>query len=395
MTGNKNKRELQSGINTGRRKPMTKNNQSNISGLKSCDMSQLSDEQYKNVSDAAEHLSSEIREIVQMRKTQAALAVNAAQVLLYRDIGEYLVTKGLQEEQSKYGKAIVKEISRVLTAEYGPGFTAASLSRMMNFFLKFPDTEKVLHFCKRLTWSHFVELVPIDDDLKREFYAVMCYNEQWTVRVLRERKNSMLFERTAISKRPELTIKNDLAVLSEEGKMSPDLFYRDPYILDFLGLKDTYSEKDLENAILDELEKFILEFGSDFAFMARQKHFILDGEDKYMDLVFYHRSLHRLVLVELKLGKFEPEFKGQVELYLRWLDKHERLEGEESPIALILCAEKPKETIELLELDHGSIRVAEYLVKMPPKDVLEEKLSKAVELAKKRLEMRAGSESGN
>lgn len=216
----------------------------------------------------------------------------------------------------------------------------------------------------------------------------MCKSENWSVRVLRERKNSMLYERTAISKKSDETIKNDIALLMEKDKMSLDLFYRDPYVLDFLGLKDTYSEKDLENAILPELERFILEMGSDFAFMARQKHFVLDGKDYYMDLLFYHRSLRRLVLIELKLGAFEPEHKGQVELYLRWLKKNEMCEGEDDPIALILCAEKSQETVELMELDKGSIHVAQYLTKMPPKKLLEEKLAIAIENAKEQLEQR-------
>ena len=166
------------------------------------------------------------------------------------------------------------------------------------------------------------------------------------------------------------------------------LFYRDPYMLDFLGLRDTYSEKDLENAILAELEKFILEMGSDFAFLARQKHFVLDGKDYYMDLLFYHRGLRRLVLVELKLGEFEPQDKGQVELYLRWLEKNERVEGEESPVALILCAEKSQETIELMQLDHGNIHVGQYMTKMPPKELLEQKLSLAIANARELLEQR-------
>ena len=169
-------------------------------------------------------------------------------------------------------------------------------------------------------------------------------------------------------------------------RMSLDLFYRDPYVLDFLGLRDTFSEKDLENAILAELEKFILEMGSDFAFLARQKHFVLDGRDYYIDLLFYHRSLHGLVLVELKLGAFEPENKGQVELYLRWLKKNEMREGEEDPVALILCAEKSQETVELMELNQGSIHVAQYLTKMPPKKLLEKKLARAIANARKQLQ---------
>lgn len=196
----------------------------------------------------------------------------------------------------------------------------------------------------------------------------------------------MLYERTAISRKPEETIRDDIMQLMDQGKMSLDLFYRDPYVLDFLGLRDTYSEKDLENAILAELKKFILEMGSDFAFLARQKHFVLDGKDYYMDLLFYNRYLRRLVLVELKLGSFEPEHEGQVELYLRWLKKNEMQDGEEEPVALILCAEKSRENVELMELNQGVIHVAQYLVKMPPKKLLEEKLAIAVARARERLE---------
>lgn len=159
-------------------------------------------------------------------------------------------------------------------------------------------------------------------------------------------------------------------------------------ILDFLGLQDTYSEKDLENAILAELEKFILEMGTDFAFMARQKKVTIDGKDYKIDLLFFHRKLKRLVVVELKIGEFEPEHKAQVELYLRWLNKYERMENEEAPIALILCAEKSDEVIELLELDKGDIRVPQYLTDMPPREELEEKLRLAIQRAKMQLEQR-------
>ena len=216
----------------------------------------------------------------------------------------------------------------------------------------------------------------------------MLFRSKWSVRVLRERKKSMLYERTAISKRPEETIRNDIRLLEEKDMMTVDMFYRDPCILDFLGLQDTYSEKDLENAILAELEKFILEMGTDFAFMARQKKVTIDGKDYKIDLLFFHRKLKRLVVVELKIGEFEPEYKAQVELYLRWLNKYERMENEEAPIALILYAEKSDEVIELLELDKGDIRVAQYLTAMPPKEELEEKLRLAIQRAKIQLEQR-------
>ena len=308
-------------------------------------------------------------------------------VMLYWTIGQYLVCNVLDNSKAEYGQRVVEELSQKLSLNYGKGFDKTSLFRMIKFYREFPDNQIVATLSQQLTWSHFVILLPIEDEAKRNFYAVMCSNENWSVRTLRERRKSMLFERTAISKKPEETIKKDLSSLQSENKMSPDLFYRDPYILDFLGLKNTYSEKDLENAILAELEKFILEMGSDFAFLARQKHFILDGKDYHIDLLFYHRTLHRLVVIELKLGEFEPEYKGQVELYLRWLSKYEKAEGEEEPIALILCAEKSQQTIELLELDQGNIRVGQYLTKMPPKEVLEQKLLEAIEHAKESQEL--------
>lgn len=335
-----------------------------------------------------EELYNEITSLINIRKVKTSIAVNYNMVSLYWEIGQKISKNILNDEKPEYGQYIVEEISNRLTQKYGRGYTKANIYRMLKFYQKFQDFQKVVTLSQQLTWSHFTELLPIEDDLKRDFYVIMCYNEGWNVRTLRERKKSMLYERTAISKKPEETIKNELMELYENSQMSVDLFFRDPIVLDFLELQDTYSEKDLENAILIELEKFILEMGSDFAFMARQKHFVLDNKDYFMDLLFFHRGLRRLVLIELKLGEFEPEYKGQVELYLRWLNKYERNQNEESPIALILCAEKSQEMIELLELDQGSIHVAQYLTKMPPKELLEAKLLQAISNAKTQLEQR-------
>ena len=340
------------------------------------------------LSDNFDHVYDDINALIKRKKCDVKSAVNDAMISLYWAIGKKLTEEITGVNKPEYGKKVVIEISKRLSVNYGTGFNRSAISRMINFYQEFPDCEKVATLSQQLTWSHFIEILPIKDELKRDFYAVMCKNENWSVRTLRERKKSMLYERTVISKKPNETIKNEIAELSEEKKMSVDMFYRDPYMLDFLGLKDTYSEKDLENAILAQLEKFILEMGSDFAFLARQKHFVLDGKDYFMDLLFFHRTLRRLVLIELKLGEFEPQDKGQVELYLRWLEKYERAEGEEKPIALILCAEKSQETIELMELDNGSIHVAQYLTKMPPKEVLEKKLLQAIANAKEQLEQR-------
>lgn len=213
----------------------------------------------------------------------------------------------------------------------------------------------------------------------------MCKLEKWSVRTFQERINSMLYERTAISKKSELTLKQDLEQLKTDKQLTPDLVFRDPYFLDFLGLKDTYSEKDLETAIVVELQRFIIELGNDFAFMARQKRITIDNRDYKIDLLFYHRRLKCLVVIDLKLGEFEAGFKGQMELYLRYLEKYEKIEGENQPIGLILCAGKNEEHIELLQLDKSNIRVAEYLTELPDKALLQKKLHEAIENARARM----------
>jgi len=235
---------------------------------------------------------------------------------------------------------------------------------------------------RQLSWSHFIAILPVKNDLARDFYAEMCRIERWTVRTLRKRIDSMLFERTAISRKPEETIKQELETLRDEQKLTPDLIFRNSYVLDFLGLTDTYSEKDLEDAILRELENFLLEMGTHFAFVARQKRIVIDGEDFKIDLLLFHRVLQRLVVIELKIGKFKAEHKGKMELYLRWLNKYERLAHEGEPLGLILCTEAGAEQVELLELTKSGIRVGEYLTELPSRQMLETKLLEAFNLAK-------------
>lgn len=257
----------------------------------------------------------------------------------------------------------------------------------------FPDREVVGALARQLGWSHFLLLLPIRDDLKRDFYAEMCRVERWSVRTLRAKMGGMLFERTALSRKPAELAKQELARLRSEDQLSPDLVFRDPYFpyfLDFLGLKDTCSERDLEAGILREMEAFLLELGAGFTFVARQKRIVIDGEDYYLDLLFYHRKLRRLVAIDLKLDKFQAADKGQMELYLRWLAKHEREPGEEAPLGLILCECAGEEQVELLQLEESSIRVASYLTDLPPKALLRKKLRAAAELARERLREEAG-----
>ena len=262
-----------------------------------------------NVDELYTSISLKIRET----KSKTVKAVNSAMVLLYWNIGKIINDDILKNNRAEYGKNIIEILSDRLTIEYGKGFDKSAISRMVKFYQEFNDERIVVTLSQQLTWSHFIELLPISDDIERNFYANMSLNEQWSIRDLRDRKKSMLYQRTAISKKPDELIKEELDVLRTKKTMSTDLFYRDPYVLDFLALNDTYSEKDLENAILVELEKFILEMGNDFAFLARQKHIVIDGKDYYIDLLFFHRTLNRLVLIELKLGEFEPQDKGQTD----------------------------------------------------------------------------------
>jgi predicted nuclease of restriction endonuclease-like (RecB) superfamily len=295
-------------------------------------------------------------------------------------------TEVLRDQRATYGERIVASLGRQLSAEYGAGFADKNLRRMLQFAEVFPEEKIVVSLIRQLSWTHFLALLPLKDTLQREFYAEMCRVQGWSVRALRSKISGMLYERTALSRKPAKLAHAELAVLRDEDRLSTDLVLRDPYLLDFLGLKDAYHERDLEAAILREMEKFILELGSGFAFLSRQKRFTLDGEDFHIDLLFYQRDLRRLVVVELKLDRFRPEHKGQMELNLRWLDKHERKAGEEAPIGIILCSGKDHGRIELLELDKTGIHVAEYLTVLPPKEVMQTKLQEAVALSRARLE---------
>lgn len=333
-----------------------------------------------------ETLIGELRQIIDRTRTSIASTVNAGLTLLYWHIGTRIRKELLQNERAEYGQKIVATVSRQLALDYGKGFMEKSLRRMIQFAEVFPEQQIMLALTRQLSWSHFRLLMPIKDATKRDFYAEMCRIERWNVRTLQNKIDSMLFERTALSKRPELVAQAELEALRRDDLLTPDLVFHDPYVLEFLNLNDRYMEKDLEDAIMRELEQFLLEFGTGFSFLARQKRIVVDNIDFHLDLLFFHRRLRRLVAIELKVSDFKPEYKGQMELYLRWLDKHERQPNEESPIGLILCTGKNHECIELLELDKAGIHVAEYLTALPSKEALRQQLQKASKRARHRLE---------
>lgn len=335
-----------------------------------------------------ESLVHDIRELIVSTRTSVATAVNAGKVMMYWNIGERLNRDILKGERAEYGKQIVHAVSAQLQTTYGKGFSEKSLRRMIQFFEYFSDKQIVASLMRQLSWTHFTLLIPLKKPLQREFYAEMCRIERWSTRELQKRIDSMLYERTALSKKQEELIADELQQLRDESILSPDMVFKDPYMLDFLGVKDHYYEKDLEDAILREMEQFILELGSGFAFLARQKRIMIDSDDFYIDLLFYNRRLKRLVVIDLKMRDFKVGDKAQMELYLRWLDKHEREADELPPLGIILCAGKKQEQIELLEMNKSGIHVAEYLTDLPPRELLESKLHEAIAAARERFDNR-------
>jgi len=329
-------------------------------------------------------LLSDVREMILTARQQVAQVVNAGLTLLYWSIGQRIRQDILQHKRAEYGVEIIADLGTRLEKEFGRGFAEKNLRRMMQFAEVFPEPQIVATLSRQLGWSHFREMLPLNKPLQRDFYAEMCRIERWSVRTLRKQIGTMLYERTALSKKPDELIRHELTQLREDDRLTPDLVFKDPYFLDFAGLKDRYLEKDLEDAILRDIEKFLLELGAGFTFVARQKRIQLDNDDHYIDLLLYNRKLKRLVALDLKLRDFKPGDKSQMELYLRWLARHEQEPDESTPLGLILCAGKKQEQIELLELNTSGIHVAEYLTILPPRETLQTKLHQAIAAARER-----------
>jgi predicted nuclease of restriction endonuclease-like (RecB) superfamily len=317
----------------------------------------------------------ELSSLIEESKQQVAKVANSTLTLLFWHVGKRIQEEVLKNERAEYGKQIVTTVSLQLAEKYGRNFEEKNVRRMMQFSHEFSDFEIVVPLARQLSWSHFLILIPLKSKEAKLYYAQNCMEQNWGKRELRNQIQRKAFERTELA---------NIQFLNSQ----PDLMntFKDPYVLDFLNLKNTYLENDLEKTILQELETFVLELGRGFAFMERQKRMVIDGDDFYLDLLFYNRTLKRLVAIELKLGKFEASHKGQMELYLKWLNKFEKQEGENEPIGLILCAESNKEQVELLEMHKDGIMVAEYLTVMPSKKELETKLHQLLLEAKERIE---------
>ena len=301
-------------------------------------------------------------------------SINKSDLNTYYNVGKLLLAAGNQ-----YGESIIKEYSIKLTEEFGSGYSQRNLRNMRQFY---KVSQKWQTVSAKLSWSHFIEVLSLKDELQKEFYLTLAANELWGRNRLRKEIDGMLYERTALSSKPEEVVKQELANVRDNKVVSPDVVFKSPYFLEFTGLKGMYSEKNLEDSLVAHLEQFILELGNGFCFAERQKRMIIDGEDFYLDLLFYHRKLHRLIAIDLKLGRFKAQYKGQMELYLRWLEQNEMEPGEETPLGLLLCTEGGEEQIELLQLDKSGIKVAQYMTELPPRDILVQQIQKSLDAAK-------------
>lgn len=339
----------------------------------------------------AASLHAELRTLIASSRQRLAGAVNAELTRLYWTVGQRIHTELLQGERAAYGARLIGELGAQLASEFGRGFEAKNLQRMRQFAQAFSEAEIVATLSRQLSWSHILGLLPLKTTAARQFYAAQCAEQAWSVRELRRQIERKAFERSEIASAqlgvpPQTTASTSTeAATGAVALASPVQVFKDPYFLDFLGLRQGHDEADLEAAILRQLEAFILELGRGFAFVERQKRMVIDGDDFYLDLLFFHRRLRRLVAIELKLGRFKAAHKGQMELYLKWLDRHERQPGEEAPIGLILCAESGREQVELLQTHKDGITVAEYWTELPPKAELEQRLHQALAEARERL----------
>jgi predicted nuclease of restriction endonuclease-like (RecB) superfamily len=327
-------------------------------------------------------LFSDVCGIIDNTRTRLATTVNAEIIQLNWSVGKRIKEDILYNKRADYGKQVIKNLAVRLTGKYSKGWSIYKLQHCVRAAYTFSEEEIGYAVRIQLSWTHLRALMSIEDELKRSFYTEMTRLEHWDTRTLDEKIDSLFYERTALSKKPEELIKRELQQVKSTNELSPDIVFRSSYFLDVLGLPDIFTEKTLEDAILRNLQEFICEMGNDFAFMSRQKRITVDNTDYFIDLLFYHRGLRRLVAIDLKLGKFKPEHEGQMLLYLRYLDRNERKDGEESPIGLILCSEGNTEHIEYLMLDGGNVRVAQYYTQLPDKKTLSEKLQRSIAIAR-------------
>ncbi len=322
-----------------------------------------------------------LRAILEKARSTAYRAVNFAMVHAYWEVGRIIVEEEQKgEERAEYGKGLIKELSIRLTKDYGRGFDESNLRNMRLFYQTFPNCDALRH---ELSWTHYRLLFRIENGEARNFYMLESVKNNWSTRELERQINSLLYERLALSKDSEKVLE-----LSTKGQViqEPKDVIKDPYVLEFLDLKESrnFLEKDLEHALIDKLQAFLLELGKGFSFVARQRRITVDGDHYYIDLVFYNYILKCFVLIDLKVGKLTHQDIGQMDFYARYFEKEEKLDGDNPTIGLILCSDKNETMVRytLLE-DSKQIFASKYKLYLPT----EEELKKELERERKMLEM--------
>ena len=330
----------------------------------------------QNNIESYENLVEQISNLLAKSRGQVAKQVNDIMVHTYWSVGQYIVEfEQSGEHRAEYGKSLLNKLSKDLTERYGKGFNRSGLQYMRKLYVAFPICTTLS--CK-LSWSHYIEVLKSDDTLEIQFYIAQCEKDNWSVRELQRQMKSMLFHRLALSKN-----KDEILSLSLNGltTQKPEDVVKDPYVLEFLGMSQQtdFLESDLEKALINNLQYFLLELGKGFAFIGRQYRISIGGKHFYVDLVFYHRILKCFVLIDLKRGEIEHNDIGQMNLYLNYFRKEEMTEGDNEPIGIVLGAVKDSVLVEYAtEGITNQLFVSKYQLYLPDRDLLQKELEKVL-----------------
>ena len=316
---------------------------------------------------------SNIKELVNNTRNKVLSVVNTEMLNLYWNIGKIIMEIQQGNERASYGDTVLEKLSQKLTSEFGKGFSSKNLRTMRKFYLMYPIWKTV---SSKLSWSHYLELIKIEDRTKRDFYLNESVNSMWSVRELQRQKDSLLYERLALSK-----TKEDIIELSQKGHIIKDYkdLVKDPFVLEFLDIKDhnEYLEKDLEKNILKHLKEFLLELGKGFSFIGSQVRITLGDEHFYPDLVFYNRLLRCFIIIDLKIGKVTHQDIGQMQMYVNYYDREIKSTDENQTIGILLSTDKNETIVKYtLPQNNNTIFSSEYKLHMPTEEELIETIEK-------------------
>jgi predicted nuclease of restriction endonuclease-like (RecB) superfamily len=324
---------------------------------------------------SSENFYNKVSELLKTARETVIKSVNNTMVITYFEIGKLIVNQEQHgEEKAKYGKNLINELSEKLSTEFGKGFSATNIKQMRSFYVTYSKGQTASDEFN-LSWSHYIKLMRIDDENERKFYEIESFKNNWSLKELQRQYDSALYARLTLSRD-----KNKIIELSEKGMVieKPKDVIKDPYILEFIGLPEysSYSESDLEQKLIDKLEHFLLELGTGFTFVARQKRITFDEKHFRIDLVFYNRILKSFVLVDLKIGELKHQDIGQMQMYVNYYDREIKLPDENKTIGLILCQNKSESVVQYtLPENNEQIFASKYQTVLPTKEKLKELLN--------------------